>query len=206
MSVNVLANSTIVGDDVNNNAGTIFMPTDSRDKLVVKAEPGDRLTPRLRSPDIKKVLCIRPYRLEGALRAWHSSSPSPGPSKALCRARLGLTKPRPGSARLAGLGRALDITTLVLSNYNFLGPIPAESRDLTVIEEAIIGRPNPRRELVTHVIITCHICAGWNGVPPRPPSSCLTACPSHLPWKWGVAGAGPDGWGFPPQTPTAARS
>ncbi|KAJ7826524.1 hypothetical protein B0H13DRAFT_1918130 [Mycena leptocephala] len=91
--------STIVGDDVNNNAGTIFMSTDSRDKLVVKAEPGDRLTPRLPSPDIKK-----------AWAAWHSSSPSPGPSKALCRARLGLTKPGLGSARPAGLGRALNIT------------------------------------------------------------------------------------------------
>ncbi|KAJ6575801.1 hypothetical protein B0H10DRAFT_2346804, partial [Mycena sp. CBHHK59/15] len=43
--------------------------------------------------------------------AWHPSSPSPEPAKALCRARLGLTKPGPGSARLAGLGRALHITT-----------------------------------------------------------------------------------------------
>ncbi|KAJ7916073.1 hypothetical protein B0H13DRAFT_1871521 [Mycena leptocephala] len=47
----------------------------------------------------------------GQRKAWHSSSPSPGPSKALCRARLGLTKPGPGLARLAGLGRALNITS-----------------------------------------------------------------------------------------------
>ena len=36
--------------------------------------------------------------------------PEPGPAKALCRARLGLIKPGPGSARPEGLGRALNIT------------------------------------------------------------------------------------------------
>ncbi|KAJ7728366.1 hypothetical protein B0H16DRAFT_1777808 [Mycena metata] len=46
-----------------------------------------------------------------AWRAWHFSSPSPEPAQALCRARLGLTKPGPGSARPEGLGRARDITT-----------------------------------------------------------------------------------------------
>ncbi|KAJ6509713.1 hypothetical protein DFH09DRAFT_1288693 [Mycena vulgaris] len=45
-----------------------------------------------------------------AWQAWHSASPSPGPAKALQRAQPGLVKPGPGSARLAGLGRALQIT------------------------------------------------------------------------------------------------
>ncbi|KAJ6479390.1 hypothetical protein DFH09DRAFT_1466058 [Mycena vulgaris] len=45
-------------------------------------------------------------------QAWHSTSPSPGPAKALQRARPGLVKPGPGSARLAGLRRALQITTV----------------------------------------------------------------------------------------------
>ncbi|KAJ6523739.1 hypothetical protein B0H19DRAFT_1085596 [Mycena capillaripes] len=53
-----------------------------------------------------------------AWRAWHSLSPSPGPAKALHQDRLGLIKPGPGLARLAGLGRALQITTQELVGWD----------------------------------------------------------------------------------------
>ncbi|KAJ6609635.1 hypothetical protein B0H10DRAFT_1954459 [Mycena sp. CBHHK59/15] len=43
-------------------------------------------------------------------------------NKTLCRARLGLIKPGPGSARLAGLGRALHITI----GYQSHNPLKAE--------------------------------------------------------------------------------
>ncbi|KAJ7721995.1 hypothetical protein B0H16DRAFT_1473568 [Mycena metata] len=58
-----------------------------------------------------------------AWRAWHFSSPSPEPAQALCRARLGLTKPGPGSARPEGLGRARDITNPKRMSVEFIGRI-----------------------------------------------------------------------------------
>ncbi|KAJ7020376.1 hypothetical protein C8F04DRAFT_1196706 [Mycena alexandri] len=60
----------------------------------------------------KKHLEWRRSAERQAWRAWHFSSPSPKPAQALCRARLGLTKPGPGSARPEGLGRARDITKI----------------------------------------------------------------------------------------------